>query len=175
MTQVPAHEATGEVRPAICLVAELPPPPGGMAVQAERLADGLRREGHAVVIVPTNALPHASPWRRIPWLRGLLNLALFLSRLRAGRRADCVHVFSHSYLSFFLFTAPAVAIARLFGKRLVLHYHGGAAEAFLRRFGHLALPVLRAANRLVVPSRFLAEVFRRHGLESTEVPNIVDL
>lgn len=159
----------------IALVAELPPPPGGMALQAERLTEGLRERGHTVVNVPTNALPHASSWRRVPGLRGLLNLAWFLRLLPAVREVDCVHVFSNSFLSFFLFTAPAALAARLWRRRLVLHYHGGAAGAFLERWHPLAAPVLRAADRIAVPSQFLVEVFRRHGFAAAEVPNTIAL
>jgi glycosyltransferase involved in cell wall biosynthesis len=146
-----------------------------MSLQAERLTAGLRAEGHEIVNVPTNPLPHESVWRRAPGLRGFLNLALFVRLLPAVRAVDCVHVFSNSYLSFFLFTAPAVLAARLWRRRLVLHYHGGAADAFLERWHRSAGLVLRAADRIVVPSGFLVEVFRRHGIPAVEVPNTIDL
>lgn len=162
--------------PAVCLVAELPPPPGGMAVQAEMLSAGLRREGHSVINVPTNVLAPASVWRRIPLLRGLVNLSLFLPRLwPACLRADVVHVFSNSWLSFFLFTLPAVAVGKVTGKRVILHYHGGAAGAFLRRWYWLARLALETADTIVVPSGFLAAVFLRHHLRTVEVPNILEL
>lgn len=157
------------------LVAELPPPPGGMAMQAQRLTAGLRECGHEVVNVATNPLAHSSRWQQLPGLRGALNLALYLGRLPRLRRVDCVHVFSHSYLSFFLFSAPAALAAGIWRKRLVLHYHGGAAGAFLDRWRMLAAPVLRAADRIVVPSAFLVEVFARHGFEAVEVPNTLEL
>lgn len=165
--------ATG--RPTVCLVAELPPPPGGTSIQAERLTQHLRAEGYRVLNVPTNALPARSVWRRVKGLRGVVNLACFLPRLRAIRDSDVVHVFSHSYLSFFLFTAPAVAAARWLHKPVLLHYHGGGAASFLRRWSRLALPFLRAARAIVVPSAFLAEVFGRYGMRTHEVPNILDL
>lgn len=162
--------------PAICLVSELPPPPGGMAVQAEMLTAGLRREGHAVINVPTNALAHDSAWRRVPLLRGMLNLSLFLSRLwPACFRADVIHVFSHSYLSFFLFTFPAVAAGKVMAKRVILHYHGGGAGAFLKSWYWLARLALEIADRIVVPSGFLAAVFLRHHLRTVEIPNILAL
>ena len=164
------------VLPAICLVSELSPPPGGMAVQAEMLTANLRREGHAVINVPTNALAHRSVWRRIPLLRGMVNLSLFLSRLwPACFKADVVHVFSHSYLSFFLFTFPAVAAGKVMGKHVILHYHGGSAGAFLKRWFWLARLALEIADRIVVPSGFLAAVFLRHHLRTVEIPNILGL
>ena len=162
--------------PIICLVSELPPPPGGMAVQAEMLTSRLRREGHTVINVPTNPLAHASVWRRIPLLRGMVNLSLFLSRLwPACFKANVVHVFSHSYLSFFLFTFPAVAAGKIMGKRVIVHYHGGSAGAFLRRWFWLARLALETADMIIVPSGFLAAVFLRHHLRTVEVPNILAL
>lgn len=162
--------------PVICLVSELPPPPGGMAVQAEMLSAGLRREGHVVINVPTNALAYASLWRRVPLLRGMVNLSLFLSHLwPACFKADVVHVFSHSYLSFFLFTFPAVAAGKVMGKRVILHYHGGGAGAFLKSWFWLARLALETTDLIIVPSGFLAAVFLRHHLRTVEVPNILEL
>lgn len=162
--------------PVVCLVSELPPPPGGMAVQAEMLAAGLRHKGHVVISVPTNALPQHSFWRRLPLVRGMVNLSWFLSRLwPACFRADIVHVFSHSYLSFFLFTFPAVAAGKVMGKRVIVHYHGGAAGAFLQRWFWLARLALESADLIVVPSGFLAGVFMKHRLIAHEIPNILPI
>lgn len=161
--------------PSICLVAELPPPVGGMGIQAFRLGEALRREGHAVRNAPTNALRHDSPLRRIPVLRGIVNFGMYLIVLARGMRgADIIHVFANSGLSFFLFAVPAIALGRSIGRPLVLHYHGGAAPAFLRKAGPYVVPWLRAADVLLVPSAFLGRTFLRHGLNPIEVPNLVD-
>lgn len=163
-------------RPAVCVVGELPPPTGGMAVQAERLGICLRAEGHRVVHVPANALPRDAWLRRVKGVRGIANLLMFLALLVTGvPRARVVHIFSNSYLSFWLFTVPPVLLGRLLGKRVVIHYHGGSAEAFLRRWGWLAKPVLKAGHALLVPSSFLVEVFGRFGLHAAELPNIMAL
>ena len=162
--------------PSVCVVGELPPPMGGMAIQAQKLSEGLRREGHQVVNVRTNPLAHDSALRRIRFLRGIVNAAWFLvNLLRAVPRVECIHVLSNSQLSFFLFTAPAIVLGRLLGKRVVVHYHGGGAEAFLARWQALALPMLRRANAIVVPSGYLAGIFRRYGLLAAELPNVLDL
>lgn len=161
--------------PSIALVAELPPPVGGMAIQAARLGEALRREGHVVRHVRTNALSHGSAFRRIPGLRGLVNLALFLVALVRGLRGvHVIHVFANSGLSYFLFTVPPITLGRLLGRRVVVHYHGGAAPQFLRTAAPFVVPWLRLADVLLVPSAFLARTFQRHGLRPVEVANLVD-
>lgn len=159
---------------SICLVAELPPPAGGMAVQAQLLTRLLRAAGHRVINVPTNPLAVDSRWRRWPLLRGLINFILFLGELpRACSKADIVHVFSHSYLSFFLFSLPPILCAKLLRKPVILHYHGGAADSFLKRWGIVARPFIKMAQRVIVPSGFLREAFARHGVGAFEIPNVL--
>lgn len=164
------------VRPVVCVVGELPPPAGGMAVQAQRLGQCLRSQGHPVVHVPTNALGADAALRKVKGARGVVNLVLFLAKLIAALpRADVVHVLSNSHLSFWLFTLPPVQLGRLLGKRVVIHYHGGDAGPFLARSGRLAGAVLRRGHALLVPSSYLVEVFSRHGFEAVAVPNIMAL
>jgi phenylacetate-CoA ligase len=67
-------------------------------------------------------------------------------------------------------------VGRLFGRRVVLHYHGGAAEPFFARWGMLAKLAVLLANRLVVPSAFLKEVFhQKFHLDAAIIPNVLDL
>lgn len=84
-----------------------------------------------------------------------------------------MHVFSNSYLSFFLFTVPVALVAKWFNKPLILHYHGGAAEAFLHRWRYLALPFILSARKVIVPSEFLRATFSRHGVETVAIPNVL--
>lgn len=140
------------------------------------LIDGLRQEGHEVFAVPTNVLGLASRWRRIPVVRGVVNFLRFLPRLWRGcSHGNVVHIFSHSYLSFVLFSAPAVAAGKLRRKRVLLHYHGGAAGPFLKRWYWLLAPVFRAADAIIVPSGFLGTTFATFNLTTVEVPNILPL
>ena len=174
--RVPDHARHDGHRPSVCLVAELPPPAGGMAVQAERLSGELRKEGHALRNVRTNALAHGSLVRRVPGLRGLVNWALFMpSLLASASRCRIVHIFSNSGLSFFLFSMPAILVGRLLSRRVVVHYHGGAAPEFLASSAKFVVPLLRLAQAIVVPSPFLARVFQRYGLSTVEIANLVTI
>jgi glycosyltransferase involved in cell wall biosynthesis len=146
---------------------------GGQGVQAHTLRQLLEREGYAVDFIPINPrFPRgAGCVRRVPYLRTIVNEALYAWSLRRLRGCDVVHVFAAAYWSFLLTVVPATAAARLFGKPLVLNYHSGEAGDHLARWGALVHPLLRAAGDLVVPSEYLRRVFARHGHRARVVPN----
>jgi len=150
---------------------------GGQGVQARTLVEALRADGYDVAFVPINPrFPRRLRWvRRIPYLRTVLNQALYLPGLLRLARADVVHVFSASFWSFLLAPLPAMLAGRLFGARVVLHYHSGEAADHLGRWGVLVHPWLRLAHLIVVPSEFLAGVFAEHGHGTRVVRNVVDL
>jgi glycosyltransferase involved in cell wall biosynthesis len=150
---------------------------GGQAVQARLLVELLREAGHHVEFVPIDPpFPPGVRWLRgVRFARTLLNQALYIPSLRRLRRVEAVHIFSASYGSFFLAPAPAIAVARLFGRRVVLNYHSGEADDHLRRDAAWLAPWLRRVDSLVVPSVFLRRVFERHGHRAQVIPNVVDL
>ncbi|MDQ3349091.1 MAG: glycosyltransferase family 4 protein [Acidobacteriota bacterium] len=151
---------------------------GGQAVQAERLVrawDG-DVDVHAW-LVPINPVPPA--WLRgalrITYLRTVVTQLTYLPLLlRELRRADVVHVFSASYFSFLLAPLPAVSVARLFGRPVVMNYRSGEAPDHLKRSA-IARRTLRAVERNAVPSRFLKDVFAEYGIDAEIIPNIVDV
>jgi glycosyltransferase involved in cell wall biosynthesis len=149
---------------------------GGQAVQAHALTEALRQDGYEVTFLPVNpAFPTGLQWiRRYPYVRTLLNQALYLPSLVRFRRADVVHVFSASYWSFLLAPLPAILAAHGLGKRIILHYHSGEAEDHLARWSSLVHPWLRLVDEIVVPSDYLRRVFARHGYRTRVIPNVVD-
>ena len=175
----PATVATPADRPQprVTLVAASLEIMGGQSVQAQALLGELRREGYTVSFLPVNPVfPVPFRWLRgLRYVRTLLNQILYLPSLIALRRTDVVHVFSASYWSFLLAPVPALLAACLFGKRSVLHYHSGEAEDHLSRWGLLVHPWLRLADEIVVPSRYLQDVFARHGYRTRVVRNVVDV
>lgn len=164
------------VRPCITLVVASLDILGGQGVQAHTLIEGLQTEGYAVRFIPVNPVfPKGLRWvRRLPYLRTLLNQAIYLPSLAALRHADAVHIFSASYWSFLLAPVPAMLIARLLGKRVILNYHSGEADDHLARWGVLVHPWLRLADEIVVPSAYLQRVFARHGYRARVIENVVD-
>jgi L-malate glycosyltransferase len=151
---------------------------GGQSVQAELL---LRKwqgdpdvEAKLVPIDP--AFPRSLKWvERVPGLRTVLRQPFYLRALWRGmKEADVAHIFSASYWSFLLAPFPAWLVARLRKRKVLLHYHSGEARDHLRRF-RTARPIIARMDVLVVPSRYLVDVFDEFGLTAQAVPNIVDL
>jgi L-malate glycosyltransferase len=150
---------------------------GGQAVQAARLLHAWKDdpEVHAWLVpinpVPPGPLRHAL---RIKYLRTIVTQLVYWPRLfRELARADIVHVFSASYFSFILAPLPAVLVARLLGKPVVMNYRSGEAPDHLKR-SVIARAVLRRVDRNAVPSRFLHDVFAGFGINADVVPNIID-
>jgi glycosyltransferase involved in cell wall biosynthesis len=152
---------------------------GGQAVQASRLLGRFASSpALAPDFLPVNPrLP--GPFRllqRIKYVRTVVTFAAYVwSLLRRLPGTEVVHAFSASYWSFLLAPAPALVLGRLLGRRVVLNYRSGEAEDHLRRWRRIALPLMRLADRIVVPSGYLVEVFARFGLPATAISNFVDV
>jgi glycosyltransferase involved in cell wall biosynthesis len=160
----------------VAVVGPLPPPSGGMANQTRQLAELLTREGATVTVVQVNAPYPVKAVARIPVVRALTRLLPYVARLfRAASNADVVHVMANSGWSWHLFAAPAILIARWRGVPSVVNYRGGEAATFLAGSHALVRFGLRRSSALVVPSRYLQEVFWSHRIRSDVVPNIIDL
>jgi glycosyltransferase involved in cell wall biosynthesis len=160
----------------IGVVGPLPPPAGGMAMQTQQLSELLRGARATVTLVQTNA-PYRPAWvAGWPGVRALFRLLPYLLALwRLAGRSDVMHVMANSGWSWHLFAAPAVWIARLRRTPIVVNYRGGEAATFLQRSARSVRVTMRRASALIVPSGFLQEVFKRHDLPATIVPNVVDL
>ena len=151
---------------------------GGQAVQAARLVRSWRDDPdvHAWLVPINPQPPRGLGWTtRIKYLRTLATQIRYWPSLLAElRHADVVHVFSASYFSFLLAPLPAVLVARLLGKPVVMNYRSGEAPDHLRRSA-IARATLRSVEQNAVPSRFLHDVFAGFGIRSEIIPNIVDV
>jgi glycosyltransferase involved in cell wall biosynthesis len=149
-----------------------------MALQAKLLAKMLEEDGVQLHLLGhTQPLPAAlRPLDRAPALRTLLRAVVFYWRFWGRvRDAEVVHILAASWLNFLLVVGPAVVMARMRRKRIVVNYRGGDADAFLMRFGWLVKPVFRMADFVTAPSGFLAEVIqRRTRVPVSIVPNIIN-
>jgi len=151
--------------------------PGGQSVQADRLLNAWRGDPEVDAwLVPIRwALPRLlRAARRVKFVRTAVAGMCYAPRLVPGiAHADVVHVFAAPYTAFLLAPLPALIAATALGRPAVLHYHNGEAPDHLRR-SPVALAALRRADRIVVPSAYLVDVFARFGLEAQPVANIID-
>lgn len=150
---------------------------GGQGVQAQALVQSLREDGVDATLVPIDPrFPMGMRWmRRLPYARTMLNELLYVPNLSRLAMYDVAHVFSASYASFLLAPVPAMLAARLFSKRVVLHYHSGEALDHLENWGSFVHPWLELADEIVVPSVYLRDVFAKFGYRVRVIPNVVDL
>lgn len=160
----------------IGLVGPLAPPSGGMANQTAQLAALLRADGAMVQVIQLNP-PYRPAWiRHIRILRAIVRLFTYLGQIwTTSDTVDLFHIMANSGWSWHLYATPAIWIAWLRGKPIVLNYRGGEADAFLARSSKLIGMSLKRAGAIIVPSAYLAQVFEKYGFATQIVPNIIDL
>jgi glycosyltransferase involved in cell wall biosynthesis len=151
---------------------------GGHSVQAQRMLEGWSNTADVESwLVPINPVP-PRPFDALLTVKYLRTIATQLAYwpllVREIRRADVVHVFSASFASFLLSPLPAVMIARLFGRPVLLNYHSGEANEHLSR-SRIARFVLRHwVDLIAVPSSYLRDVMASYGLPAVVVFNTID-
>ncbi len=152
---------------------------GGQSRQAVRLREGLSTEPSLKVdfLAHNPRLPGALRWlQSIKYVRTLATtLYYWLQLLWLTPRYDIIHTFSASYYSYLLCAAPVILVAKLFGKKSILNYRSGEADDHLRNWKLTAIPIMRLADAIVVPSGYLVEVFARFGLQAHAIYNLVEL
>ena len=169
-------------RQRVCIVAPSLRYVGGQSVQADLLVRRWQNDPDIDIsfVAVDPPVPRVLSWaERVPGLRTILREPIYFWRLWRGlENVDVAHIFSASYWSFLLAPAPAALFAKMKmkrrGSKTLINYHSGEARDHLRRF-RSATFVLSRADKLVVPSGFLVDVFREFGLSASAVPNIVDL
>src|SRR6185369_1054752 len=151
---------------------------GGQAVQAVRLIEHLKEEPSvAVDFLPVNPrLPGVlHKLQSIKYVRTVTTSYFYWLKLITTIPAfDVIHIFSASYLSFLIAPTPAIIVAQMFRKKIVLNYHSGEAEDHLRRWPKTSIPLLEKVDEIVVPSPYLVRVFAKFGLTAKAIFNVID-
>jgi glycosyltransferase involved in cell wall biosynthesis len=151
---------------------------GGQSVQADLLLRHWANDPDVEIslLEVDPQFPGILRWAEgIPGLRTLLREPIYFIDLWRGLKgSDIAHIFSASYWSFLLAPAPAALVAKLRSCKSLINYHSGELRDHLQRF-RSAKFVLSRVDKIVVPSGYLADVFRQFDLLSSAVPNIVDL
>lgn len=178
------HEAAGTVsqsrarRIRVCIVAPSMRFVGGQAIQAQRLIVHLR----ALPDFEVEFLPHdpeipepLARLQRIKFVRTVVNTVWYIGSLLARLpHADVVHTFSAAYWSYALGPMWAILVARLYGKPVILNYRSGELEDHLQRWPRLAPRTMGWATRIVSPTPYLVDVYRRFGLHADVIPNFLE-
>jgi len=146
-----------------------------MALQAEALFKRLQQDGIAVELIATNpVLSRATA--NIRGVRTLTQGVLFVCNLiRALRRNRVVHLLGASHWYFVLRVVPTLVLGKLFRRQVILNYRGGEAPGFFAQWAVFAVPIVRLADVITVPSSYLFRVFERYSLNPTIIGNFVDL
>lgn len=167
------------INESIAIIGEFPPPEGGMAIQAKLLYEKLSEEGINVVRLKRNCefSGRLACLGKIKILRGIISFIIFKLRLiKTLILAQTLYIFSNSFLSFYLYTLIPVALGKLLGKKIIINFHGGAAENFFnKKINFLARWALSRTDYLTVPSGYLKDIFGKLGYNAVVVPNILDL
>lgn len=162
----------------LAVVSPFPPPYGGMAIQAEKLASLLMEGGFKILKVKTNAeIPkHYNFLSKIKGLRTLFNLFFFFRNLHnILPHVQTVYFLTGFFNFFFWVTYPALILIKIHGKRVVLSARGGGARDFFKRYGFLLMPIFKRVDVISVPSGFLQDAFvEAFNIKPVIVPNIAD-
>jgi glycosyltransferase involved in cell wall biosynthesis len=153
---------------------------GGQSRQCARLREGLKSEASLQVdFYPHNPrMPRSLRWlQRIKYVRTIVTTWLYVSWLLAcAWRYDILHVFS-ALLLFVIYCRWRLpfSLAGSTGKKS-FSITAAVKQKIIWRIGKLsAIPTMRLADTIVVPSGYLVEVFSKFGLKARPIHNIVEL
>jgi glycosyltransferase involved in cell wall biosynthesis len=170
--------STKTTTPSVLIIAPSLDILGGQAVQADRLLERLRQEPEIEVgFLPVNPRLRGGLRRlqAIKYVRTIVtSIAYIASLFDRVRHYDVLHIFSASYFSFLLAPTPAMLVGKLYGKKILLNYHSGEAEDHLKRWRRSAIPTIRLADVLIVPSPYLVRIFAKVGLPAKPIDNLIE-
>lgn len=162
----------------VCLAAPLPPPYGGMAVQAIKTAQALRQYGVHVDVVQVNRSPgEAKMIEKIWGLRTFVQTLRFLLKLNGSlKHCHLLYIYSAFFNYFFWVTCPALLLAYGCRRPVILSARGGGARSFFGKYEKWIRPLMRRLRCATAPSEFLAEPFRDYfGVPTKVIRTLLDL
>lgn len=135
-------------------IGPLPPPPGGMATVMAQLT--MELEGKCALRVLNNVKTTAADRSLWEGIAAQLRMIGTLVRMIREFRPDIVHVHTCSYFTFWR-NSVDVILAKVLGRKVVLHIHGGKFDAFLESLNPvmvwLARQILALADSVIVLSQ----------------------
>lgn len=135
---------------------------GGINAQVDLLQTYLNQEdGVKADIFSTKGNP----------LRRCLTFFLLLCK---ARRYDVLHIHACSYWGMVPAVMGVIA-GKIWKNRIVITYHGGGAEEYFSKHIRFVKRWLNRADKIIVLSGFLKDIFDRYAIPCVVIPNIVVL
>jgi glycosyltransferase involved in cell wall biosynthesis len=158
------------------LCGPLPPPHGGMANQFNQLRQLLTNEAVRVSVLQTNAPYRYKIIENVKGIRAVFRMVPYLfNAWKFAGEVDVIHVFSNSWWSWQLFSAPVLWLAWLRKTPVIINYRGGEARDYFNKSIKWVRPSINKAAAVIVPSGYLKTVFSDFEIEARVIPNIVNL
>lgn len=176
-----ASSPCGVRRPRVLLVSPLPPPEGGIASWTMQiLASDIQNRTTLLHLDSSLRIEHQRIGRGL--LNRLIRSAVPLPRfIRAciKYRPAIIHITSSGFPGLYR-DMIYILIARLLGKRVLLHLHTGDVNGFTSRIPGSLRPLIRTSLRAcwsVIPiTQPMADAIRNLGCGNVEViPNCIDI
>jgi glycosyltransferase involved in cell wall biosynthesis len=93
--------------------------------------------------------------------------------LKKALKFDILHAHACSGWGGFFPAVSTFIVAKLTGKKIVVTYHGGAAEDFLSKYPNIVCYILRRVDTVVVLSGFLEKTFSKYNISTITIPNFI--
>jgi len=136
--------------------------PGHVTMQGQILSDMFKAAGYPV-IATSDVLDRYA--RLVDIVRTLI---------RERRNTDIMIIEVYGGPSFVVEDIASL-LGKAFGHRIIMWLHGGAIPDFMARFPRWTRRVLRRADLIVAPSKYLARAVGQVGFDARVIPNVIDL
>lgn len=133
---------------------------GGISMQIKLLYSLLKKEKFNVGLFNTKQI-------------AIIRIFLIVPLLYKARKFDIIHIHGCSYFGFFPIVIGSL-VGWVLSKRIIITYHGGAAEYFLKKHYWWARIFLNLADEITVMSGFLKKAFCKFHIKTTELSNIIE-
>lgn len=101
-------------------------------------------------------------------------LGLFFKLLWVVRKYDVLHIHGCSDWGM-LPIVYGMIVGKIWGKRIIVTYHGGGADGYFEKHGAFARRWLKRADKVIVLNGYLEKVFAKYEIPCVVIPNIIEL
>lgn len=149
---------------------------GGISAQIDLLCENLRNEGYTSIEDRRLKIEDCPYQADIFSTKGnpIKRMWLFVKLMCVARKYDVLHIHGCSDWGMVPVVYGVIA-GKIWGKKVIVTYHGGEAAEYFKKHGSFARRWLRRADEVIVLSGFLKKVFDEYEIPCVVIPNIVTL